>query len=380
MKHLFITLFIIASLSLLASAQTYSTGDGEWASVMSTTSGANPEPGDNDEYYLIERNDNFQIIHNVYTTDVNIYGISLDELAELTIGDGIDGGSDTLTINGTLITANSSMVTINEGDVIIINGDLRDNREGELIINGTLKVTGDLLNQQASEITVGTNGAILVGGDFTNTNGSTVSNDGTISVGGTYSGEIIGNAVNDEMGAEEALPIELISFNAINSTDGIRLQWVTAIEENNDYFTIERSQDGQAYEVIGTLTGAGNSTSTINYSYTDNNPLLGISYYRLSQTDYDGQSETFDVVSISNFSQDLFSVGPNPATDNITVSLGGEIGSASLFIYNIIGVQVKAHQINGSKATINVSDFPKGTYMVVIYNSDMNLSKRIIIQ
>jgi hypothetical protein len=76
------------------------------------------------------------------------------------------------------------------------------------------------------------------------------------------------------------------------------LEWATGSEINNDFFTIERSLDVEHAEIIGYLDGAGNSTQTLWYSFVDQNPLPGISYYRLKQTDFDGKFEYFDWVAV----------------------------------------------------------------------------------
>ncbi|MEY4595502.1 MAG: putative adhesin, partial [Bacteroidota bacterium] len=86
------------------------------------------------------------------------------------------------------------------------------------------------------------------------------------------------------------LPIELIRFDGFNDGERNVLQWSTATETNNDYFTLKRSADGIQFEPIAQMQGAGNSTTIRNYEYVDNSPLAGINYYMLMQTDFDGAS------------------------------------------------------------------------------------------
>ncbi|MGZ4033386.1 MAG: hypothetical protein ACXVP4_00870, partial [Bacteroidia bacterium] len=81
------------------------------------------------------------------------------------------------------------------------------------------------------------------------------------------------------------LPIELINFSAtLNENNTVDLQWTTATEINNDYFTIERSADANNFTELSKTNGAGNSTHVLNYSSVDDTPLKGTSYYRLRQT------------------------------------------------------------------------------------------------
>ncbi len=92
------------------------------------------------------------------------------------------------------------------------------------------------------------------------------------------------------------LPIELLSFSAHAVDNGCELEWITATETNNDYFTIEKSYNGKEFEEVIKVKGAGNSTQTQYYNLVDAHPYTGVSYYRLKQTDYDGMYAYSDIV------------------------------------------------------------------------------------
>ena len=85
-----------------------------------------------------------------------------------------------------------------------------------------------------------------------------------------------------------ALPVELISFNGVAENNEVRLTWETASELNNDFFDVERSQNGLNFEKIGTVKGNGNSNILNQYTFLDKDPYVGFNYYRLKQVDYDG--------------------------------------------------------------------------------------------
>jgi hypothetical protein len=97
-----------------------------------------------------------------------------------------------------------------------------------------------------------------------------------------------------------ALPIELLSFDGsvINSRN-VLLEWSTASEKNNDYFIIERSVDGYNWLQIKNIDATGNSNTQINYTTIDNSAPRAIVYYKLSQVDFDGNSEKFDPISVN---------------------------------------------------------------------------------
>jgi hypothetical protein len=97
-----------------------------------------------------------------------------------------------------------------------------------------------------------------------------------------------------------ALPIELMSFEGTKRDDYNLLKWSTASEHNNDYFLLERSEDGTNWVSINSTDGVGNSNTKMDYSFRDFTFTNSLNYYRLSQVDFDGASETFNIISIDN--------------------------------------------------------------------------------
>lgn len=101
-----------------------------------------------------------------------------------------------------------------------------------------------------------------------------------------------------------ALPIELLYFNGVAYSRINNLYWSTASENNNDYFNIEKSSGNEIWEIIDKQKGAGNSSIQLYYSFSDNNVEKIINYYRLKQTDYDGNFKYSDIISIDNRDND----------------------------------------------------------------------------
>ena len=130
------------------------------------------------------------------------------------------------------------------------------------------------------------------------------------------------------------LPIELLDFNAVSYNDFVDVTWVTATEINNHYFTVERSIDAINFLPIGRVDGAGNSIHARSYQLKDMEPIKGLSYYRLRQTDFNGDTEVFDPVAVFVASSGSIAVTmyPNPAVNNSTVSITGNelIGTSGL--------------------------------------------------
>jgi hypothetical protein len=119
------------------------------------------------------------------------------------------------------------------------------------------------------------------------------------------------------------LPVVLKSFEVIENNEKALLVWETASEINNDYFLIERSWDGISYESLGEIKGSGTTTLPHKYSLTDDAPLLGTSYYRLIQVDFNGEHETFPPrpfkYSIDGTEMKLVQFGPNPFKDELSL-------------------------------------------------------------
>src|SRR5262249_37045293 len=122
-------------------------------------------------------------------------------------------------------------------------------------------------------------------------------NGGT--TGNTIAGTVITSTIQSQFNApppwtlasitgENPLPIELVSFTGAPDGHEVLTQWITATERNNAWFDVERSADGNDFERVGRLPGAGNSDGTLWYELVDPQPLSGLSYYRLRQIDDDG--------------------------------------------------------------------------------------------
>tara|TARA_B100000809_G_scaffold200916_1_gene201333 strand:- start:2933 stop:3952 length:1020 start_codon:yes stop_codon:yes gene_type:complete len=166
------------------------------------------------------------------------------------------------------------------------------------------------------------------------------------------------------------LPIELIDFTANLTNNGhVKLDWQTASEVNNDYFTIERSINGQEWQEINKIDGAGNSSSLLSYSEVDYNPFYGVSYYRLKQTDFDGLFEYSQIrsVNIQRLPNSQIGIYPNPSTNQIIIT-GSSNELEEIVLYNTLGQNVTSltNQVilNETQLVIDISKLNRGVYYV----------------
>jgi hypothetical protein len=167
------------------------------------------------------------------------------------------------------------------------------------------------------------------------------------------------------------LPIELVFFSATPiENQRVILEWQTSSEINNAFFTIERSKNGFDWEIVKKIDGAGNSTTLLNYSVFDNNPHKGVSYYRLKQTDFDGQFKYSELKSVNlnlttKTSIDIF---PNPTNKLFTIN-GSKSELSEIRIFNIHGQDVSnlttMITTNESTITVDLSQVTDGLYYVI---------------
>ncbi len=195
--------------------------------------------------------------------------------------------------------------------------------------------------------------------------------------------------IGDGSSGGSSLPIQLMSFEAtLNDRAEVELNWATAIEINNDYFTVERSADGTAFEPVLEAAGAGNSTVMRTYNDVDKEPLLGLSYYRLKQTDYDGTSTYSQMRSVSlvrNSVAPSMVVYPNPSAGNIQVESKGVQGMVSIMITDMQGktIYLQHEMINEGDTPISLELKNKlypGFYQLIMMGTNVNLVEKIIIQ
>jgi hypothetical protein len=187
-------------------------------------------------------------------------------------------------------------------------------------------------------------------------------------------------------GNSSPLPIELISFNATPNGKIVDLSWITETETNNDFFTIERSADGINFEPILTVDGAGNSSTILYYNSIDDSPIQGLSYYRLKQTDYDGQYSYSNIVAVEfNFDAIDFSIFPNPvyANDAIYISSAENDGAnTNINIVNSIGqcVHYSYLVINGPTVLKLNSQLQSGIYTIYIGTKNNVQAQKLVIK
>lgn len=188
------------------------------------------------------------------------------------------------------------------------------------------------------------------------------------------------------------LPVQLVLFSAkLNEEKIVDFTWITATEINNDFFTIERSADAINFEEVLSMSGAGNSNITLTYKAEDPQPLAGVSYYRLKQTDSDGTYTYSAIVSVNNKSDNTvtikekeWKVFPNPVKIGSAVFIDTENfdTEVKVIVYEAAtGKEVVNTLVEDKYSIIQLNENLKsGTYLMRIIEGEKTTTKRIIVQ
>ena len=190
---------------------------------------------------------------------------------------------------------------------------------------------------------------------------------------------ITGDIFSD--GCSMALPVELLFFTADFENGKVDLHWQTASETDNDYFLVQRSPDGEHWESIAEVQGAGNSITAISYHLVDYDPLEGTSYYRLQQVDFDGTSAYSPIVAIQSIRSAAIYVYPNPTAGVLSIA---SPDAEEVFSYQLMDIHGKvvlssSPTSDASAATqLNLENVEAGFYLLRVYNSYTDHTFRII--
>lgn len=292
----------------------------------------------------------------------------------------------------------------------------------DFIINDTLVITGNLtLANKAANLVLGSNGLLIVLGDFSADNKILVENGGIFVVAGDMSfsasgqddydnsgggelfvqGSVTGNGNasgdNDWGNLEDlypdifdfvvnggTLPIQLLYFNVSLSEQSIDLTWATSSEENFDHFELQRAGTDNQFFTIATVNGVGYNTQSIQqYTYNDENPLIGQNYYRLKAVDLDGSVEYFGVRFINFDGAKEIRVFPNPVNDSkVNVQINFEpTGQDRLVLIDQMGVELLTVPVNGITNTIELNqNINPGTYLLRYISATKQYTTRLVIR
>jgi hypothetical protein len=188
------------------------------------------------------------------------------------------------------------------------------------------------------------------------------------------------------LGAQGAFPIQVTgtplsiklgSISATNVGSKNRIDWTTEVEEEGDYFELERSHDGRTYSTITSIDARGRAST---YSYWDTTPMAGKSYYRLNMKTASGSSNYSKVVTaiVQHNGMIAIEAHPNPVSDRLTVRITGDQGAeASIMLTDVSGKVITIIHKVSSETVIDMKGLAAGVYFIKYTDSQNSESIRI---
>lgn len=168
------------------------------------------------------------------------------------------------------------------------------------------------------------------------------------------------------------LPVTYLNFSVVKQANVDLIKWTTKTEINNSHFNVQRSANGKYFETLGRVNSKKENNSTIkqiNYSYTDETPLIGHNYYRLEQVDIDGKKNYSKVINIIWTAQGAFAFYPNPTKEKLNIDFSqDEENLIEVKLFDMSGRVVKSillESIEGQNhIEFSTSELSSGIYNI----------------
>ncbi|UII27735.1 T9SS type A sorting domain-containing protein [Fulvivirga maritima] len=293
--------------------------------------------------------------------------------------------SDTLVVYGDVVFTNKSMnLVIDPGAVMIILGNLTMANKIELASSGSLVVSGDFYKSGSSNQGDYTGTGNVYAGSYSGVAGDFVPDSSEKDVDNDLRNDFPDIYDFVQNNGSAPLPITLLSFNYELVDGNVNLIWATASEENNDYFTIQRSTDGKVFENIEQIAGRGTTSDEQRYSFLDRNPIYGTSYYRLLQTDYDGTEHNVAIKAVFNTSVKSFAIFPSPAAEgqDVKIYTGADNSEAlNLEVYSGAGQLLYAQESHAEAGyTVISSGLRSGLYVIKLTTGSLTKTGKLIVE
>lgn len=349
------------------------------SSVQAAASGQIMEANDALAYALHNNPDG-----NIGAADFELYGISsngsflndgsapTNTVIYVSSAVGDDDGTGLPSLGDPCLSVSPGAAVVFLDPVEVVPDEICDTEIGEFSVQ--ISATGGYPAYDASQsYTVSGDGLASI---------SLQAGEQTLIVLGAFDGQTYSYTATDALGCTSTyvsplvncikLAVELLEFRGEVMEDHNLLSWTTASEIDNNYFIVERSFDGNQFEGIGQIDGAGNSTEEIDYIFKDLQVQDGAHFYRLKQVDFDGASSYSDVVLLNRTREEAvgqFGIAPVPANDEIWVSFDQKTsGTSTLRLIDVTGKTIATQSLDGieagQKVRMDLTELSTGLYFV----------------
>jgi hypothetical protein len=243
-------------------------------------------------------------------------------------------------------------------NIVGLDGTLQAQR-----FNSTLSTWGDYLGPSGTTVVSGSTSSVT-------TNGVDV----------TPAGFFRSWTLSDK---NDPLPINLISFTANCDSGNVLLQWSSASEINNDHYTIDKSADGKTFTTVAIVKGSGTSSTTHNYLCIDYIPLRGTSYYRISQTDYDGNTTILNLIAFTECAPAANSINAYNTNGVININVMANANDFyTISLINVLGQTILNENSAVTTGNNNIKLYPNvsdGIYILSVKSGKVSYTRKMFI-
>ncbi|MEL7163552.1 MAG: T9SS type A sorting domain-containing protein, partial [Bacteroidota bacterium] len=180
-----------------------------------------------------------------------------------------------------------------------------------------------------------------------------------------------------------SLPVTWASFTAVRDGKVVDLEWVTSAEDGHDFFTVEWGTDNATFTPLGEVRRAVHERNgERRYAFIHEQPASGTNYYRIKQTDLDGQFSYSPLRSVwfpgEAATEGDFSLFPNPARTEVVLGLAETVQGQSVQLFNTAGQLLRERPVVSGTTTLALSleELPAGVYIVRVGDTARHLLKQ----
>ncbi len=182
------------------------------------------------------------------------------------------------------------------------------------------------------------------------------------------------------------LPIDLSIFEAACVNKNVQVSWTSASENNNAYYTIERSCEGaSSFQAVGKVAGAGNSSTPLQYTFIDSTFPGNTCYYRLKQTDFNGTPHYLKTIAVSckdQYQFDLVNVYPNPVVDELNVFFNADkVGPVQISITDLLGKVLISQSVPAAvglnQTSLDMTSYSNSVYFIRLNNGERTIVRKV---
>lgn len=186
------------------------------------------------------------------------------------------------------------------------------------------------------------------------------------------------------------LPVELLSFTAtaVNNKE-VQLNWTTTTEINLKEYEIQHATDGVNFVAIGIVNPTTpNSSTSRNYDFLHQTPIVGLNYYRLKIIDLDHSIE-YSPIRSAEIKNDISAVhdgisfdirvSPNPVNNGLLRIETNSAETLAVEVYNTLGQRNVSTSLH-KNVLIDLSKLSVGIYHCIVKSKTEARHFKLIIE